>query len=399
MNYLVTPANWRNLTDLICQRPDGVLVPSANVATTREELRSRAQPLPGTDVVLKTSGSTSGNGHLVGLSWQALDASGRSTAQVLGEGDWLLALPCHHIAGFQVLARAALAGRTPYVLDLEGGFSPQRFAQLARKMPAGSFVSLVPTQLQRLLAAGEAAVLSDFAAVLVGGAPTSSALLQTAKDAGIKVVTTYGMTETCGGLFYNQLPLPGAQVRIVPEDARASLTLPGAGADFPTVSPATGRIELAGPMIAQGYLDAPTSSSFFYEGDTRWHRTNDIGTMEGGKLVVRGRADDTIISGGLKISATEITAALRAHPNVQDALSVGIPDPEWGEVVGALVIAKNCHPAHLRDFVADRLGHSCAPRIIAFVQSLPYLAPGKVDRRTGRAVLERARHDGTAWTK
>jgi O-succinylbenzoic acid--CoA ligase len=222
---------------------------------------------------------------------------------------------------------------------------------------------LVPTQLQRLLADDDAPAresLASYDAVLVGGAATPQALLSRAREAGIKVVTTYGMSETCGGCVYDGLPLSGV----------------GVGFD------GNGRIRLSGPTIAAGYRLRPDLTRAVF--GTDGFRTGDLGRWDdGGRLQVVGRADDMIISGGEKIAPAAVEAVLAAHPAVAEVAVLGAPDPEWGERVIALV---RLHAGALltlddaREHVASGLSRVAAPRELHVLESLPVLASGKPDR-------------------
>ena len=190
----------------------------------------------GTAVVIATSGST-GEPKLVALSGAALRASARATeARLGGPGRWLLALPAEHVAGIQVIVRALLAGAPPVVMDLRTGFRPDAFAAATAALgPGRRYTSLVPTQLRRILdAEGAVAALRSYAAVLVGGAALDPATRERALAAGVRVVTTYGMSETAGGCVYDGVPLDGVTVEL-DED---------------------GRILLGGPTLASGYLRA-----------------------------------------------------------------------------------------------------------------------------------------------
>src|SRR5699024_7768721 len=148
----------------------------------------------------------------------------------------------------------------PTVLDLSGGFDPAAFTAAARSMPAGRrYTSLVPTQLVKALEHPDAVgALRMFDAVLVGGAATSPALRERAVDAGVALVRTYGMSETCGGCVYEGVPLDGVRVRIEPE---------------------TSRILLGGDVLADGYRNARAHPAF---GDPGWCRTDDAGGCAGG---------------------------------------------------------------------------------------------------------------------
>ncbi|MGY2078319.1 o-succinylbenzoate--CoA ligase [Modestobacter sp. SYSU DS0657] len=324
-------------------------------AAAREVLRPDEPLEPGTDLVVVTSGST-GAGKGVLLSAAALRASATATLDRLGgPGSWLLALPTSAVGGLQVLVRSALAGREPAVL---GRGEP--LAAAAARLPAGDrrYTALVPTQLRRYLAE-EPDALASFDAVLVGGAATDAALLTEARAAGVRVVRTYGMSETAGGCVYDGVPLDGVSVRV-----------------------ADG-IELAGPVLAHGYRRDPAATAeAFHDG---WFRTRDAGTLSAdGVLTVHGRLDDVVISGGVNVSPQAVEAALREHPSVADAVVTGLPDPEWGQrVVAAVVPAPGAVPglAELRPWVADRLGAAAAPKDLHLIDAVPTLHTGKPDRR------------------
>jgi o-succinylbenzoate---CoA ligase len=345
-------------------RPLAVLPagPPAAVQAARDVLRPDEPLEPGADLVVVTSGST-GRGRGVLLSAAALRASAAATlARLGGPGSWLLALPVAAIAGLQVVCRSVLSGREPVALQPD-----ETMAQAAARLPAGDrrYTALVPTQLRRLLDA-EPETLRGFDAVLVGGAATDPALLERARAAGVRVVTTYGMTETAGGCVYDGRPLDGVRVRIEVDG-----------------------VQLAGPTLALGYrLDPAATAEAFADG---WFRTRDAGTVDGeGRLTVHGRLDDVVISGGVNVAPAAVEAALREHPDVADAVVFGRPDPEWGQrVVAAVVPAPGAAPAlaALRTWVAEGLGPGAAPRELHVVAAVPTLHTGKPDRRRLIATL------------
>ena len=143
-----------------------------------------------------------------------------------GEGQWLLALPLQYVAGVQVLVRSLFAGTRPWAMDLSNGFTTEGFTAAALELTDKiRFTSLVPAQLKRLLddpSADTLAVLRRFNGILLGGGPVSQALLVAARDAGLRVVTTYGAAETAGGCVYDGFPLEGVAVRVA-EDGRIHL--------------------------------------------------------------------------------------------------------------------------------------------------------------------------------
>ena len=337
----------------------------------------------GVAVVVRTSGTT-GAPRDVLLSAAALRASADATAERLGgPGAWVLALPPANIAGIQVLVRAHLAG-TPVVVCEPGPFRPATFTAATDQLVtlAGSarrYTSLVPTQLHRLLddEAGTRALLA-FAAVLVGGAAVPASLLARARAAGVAVVRTYGMTETCGGCVYDGRPLDGVRIRLDGD----------------------GGVLLAGPVLADGYLGRPelTDQAFVVLPDEegrsgasiRWLHTADLGRVgPDGRLHVLGRADDVVVTGGVKVSPGPVEQVLAALPGVREACVVGVPDEEWGQVLVALLVVGPSGPPALdevRLVVAERLGPAAAPRRLVTVPALPHLGPGKPDRRAAAAL-------------
>ncbi|MGY1590350.1 o-succinylbenzoate--CoA ligase [Geodermatophilus sp. SYSU D00708] len=340
--------------------------PPAAVAAARAVLRPEEPLEPGADLVVVTSGST-GGGRGVLLPAAAVRASGEATlARLGGPGAWLLALPVSAIAGLQVLARSILAGTRPTV-PARG----ERLADALARMPGGRrYTALVPTQLRRYLDA-EPDALRAFDAVLVGGAATDPALLGRAREAGVAVATTYGMTETAGGCVYDGEPLAGVGVRV-----------------------GEGGVELSGPVLALGYrLDPEGTAAAFADG---WFRTRDAGTLgTDGRLTVHGRLDDVVVTGGVNVAPQAVEGALREHPDVADAVVFGRPDPEWGQrVVAAVVPAPGAEPdlATLRPWVAERLGGPAAPRELHRIAAVPTLHTGKPDRRGLAAAVTDGRH-------
>jgi O-succinylbenzoic acid--CoA ligase len=331
--------------------PDG---PPAVVDAARAVLRPDVPPEDGADLVVLTSGST-GTGRAVLLPAAAVRASAAATlARLGGPGSWLLALPVSAIAGLQVLCRSVLSGRAPTLLARDEPLS----AAVARMPADRRYTSLVPTQLRRFLDA-EPDALRAFDAILVGGAATDPGLLARARDAGVAVVTTYGMTETAGGCVYDGDPLDGVRVRV-----------------------ADGGIEVAGPVLALGYrLDPGATAEAFADG---WFRTKDAGRVEAGWLTVTGRLDDVVVTGGVNVAPQAVEAALREHPAVADAVVFGRPDDEWGaRVVAAVVPTPGALPplGELRAWVTGRLGGAAAPRELHLLDAVPTLHTGKPDRR------------------
>jgi o-succinylbenzoate---CoA ligase len=318
-----------------------------------------------TAVVIATSGST-GEPKAVELSAAALTASASASLRHIGAGPgerWLCCLPTFHIAGIGVLVRSLIAGLEPVIVP---AVTPEILAA-----SGCAHVSLVPTQLRRLLDAG--ASPGKVKTVLLGGAAAGDALLAEARAGGWRVVTTYGMSETCGGCVYDGVPLDDVSVRL-------GAALSGAGAE---------QIQISGPVLFSGYLGQPgLTASALRDG---WFHTADLGWWRAdGTLGVRGRADDVINTGGEKVVPGEVEAVLGTCEGVADVVVVGIPDAEWGEAVTAFVVAAD--PAvppdleQLRTQVREAVSVYAAPKRVVVMPEFPLLPSGKPDRTALRHI-------------
>lgn len=389
--------------------------------------------LEDTALVVPTSGST-GTAKAVALSLAALTASQDATAQLFaadgtapdsrGHGFWLPLLPPTHIAGVQVLARAHRTGQVlglpgpalPDPLpDLRGHFDAAAFVELAgpvleqaERSGLPAFTSLVPTQLTRIVtgATGDDArargLLKRFAAVLVGGAATSTDVLTRARGQRIPVRTTYGSSETAGGCVYDSRPLPGVSLSVLDPD-----------------EPGAGRLRISSPTLALGYLtadgvtdggvfaaasaptaregtDAPAAGApVADDGADRAFLTSDLAEIgDDGALTVLGRADDVINTGGRKVLPQDVERAidrsLMLRDLVRTSVVVGVPDPEWGQRVEALVtLEEGTDPAEASALVRSALRTTevpahMIPKRVHVVEELPLLGIGKVDRAAAR---------------
>jgi len=364
-------------------QPDAVIGPDG-------EARDRSGTpgvAPETAVIIGTSGST-GEPKGVELSAAALTHSARASLRKVGAraGErWLCCLPVSHVAGLQVLVRSLVGGTEPVIA------AEATARSVAVAAAAGcAHVSIVPTQLVRLLGDEQGALsLARYRSVLVGGAAAGAAALGAARAAGINVVTTYGMSETCGGCVYDGAPLDGVSVR-VDED---------------------GRLRIAGPVLMNRYHRRPdltaevlkntglensglTNTGLTNTGLTntgpagpgitaREFVTSDLGFVADGRVVVRGRADDVINTGGHKVVPGEVAAALSDCPGVREVVVVGRPDPEWGERVTAVVVPTDPDdPPGLelvRTHVSTRLPRYACPSEVVLTDAIPVLPSGKPD--------------------
>jgi O-succinylbenzoic acid--CoA ligase len=327
-------------------------------------------------VVIETSGSTASPKRVL-LSTDALLASAAASGVALGgDGQWLLALPAHYIAGVQVLVRSITAGTEPVFLPT-GHFDPAVFADHARRLEHPlRFTSLVPVQLARLLDAADTdagllAVLTRFTGILVGGQAVSAKLVERADRFGIRLLRTYGSSETAGGCVYNGRPIGNTVVRAI-----------------------DGELEISGSVLAEGYLDDAdrTRERFVTENGRRWYRTGDLGAVAAdGTVSVTGRADNVIISGGEKVFLDAVQSVVRGLPGLAEAVIVPAEDPAWGQV--PVVVLAHHRGAQVPDLpmvrsaVAAALGNPARPARIVTVRAIPQLASGKPDRQALAAVV------------
>jgi len=313
-------------------------------------------------IVVGTTGS-SGISKEVGISAAAILASAQASNKYLGAkpGDtWSLLLPLTHIAGVNVLVRAQELGNEP--LDLRGEQS---------EYPRVDFTGIVPAQLFAALN-GEKALLQhlvDAKAVLVGGAALPDALRAQGQAAGITIVTTYGMTETTGGCVYNGEPLDGVEIKINSDN----------------------HIAIKGAVLAEIYIGAEKMwDSAVKDG---WFVTADLGKIEGGKLIVEGRSDDVIISGGENISLGQIEKSLQAHFPQLTCAAFAVSNPQWGDslhlaVVGDGLLAE----ADINSYLATEFGSFAKVKGFLHVPELPLMGIGKVDRKKLAELFTEASH-------
>ena len=227
---------------------------------------------------------------------------------------------------------------------------------------SSDFESIVPTQLHRAINRDQELLgaLQSARAVIVGGAILSNDLFTGAIELGINVITTYGMSETAGGCIYNNEPLPGVQIRLNEES----------------------QIELRGPMLALGYLTSDGSIENSPAFDAGWFTTTDLGEITpDNRLRVLGRTDDIVITGGVKVSLSEVERVIRTHPEISEALCAVTADEEWGHrIIVGIVANSPISLAEIRDYVGNRISRIAAPRAIVRLQEIPLRGIGKPDR-------------------
>ncbi len=342
--------------------------------TADRAARGSLEELPA--AVLFTSG-TSGTPKGAILSHRAFIASARASEQNLGwlEGDrWLLSMPLAHVGGLSVLTRTLLARKAAILTNFRGA-DPHPICEVIARERA-TIVSFVPTMLARLFESEPDYRFPSYVrAVLLGGAPAPASLLEEARIRGVPLLTTYGLTEACSQVTTQRYgtrpgleqgaghPLPGLELRIV-----------------------EGEIQVRGPNTISGYL-FEERRPFSADG---WFQTGDHGSLDAeGRLHVRGRRSDLIVTGGENVYPFEVEQALERWPEIARACVFGVPDEIWGETVACAVVLE---PAARRDrepdllarleaYLRDELAPHKRPRRVAFVESIEVGPGGKVDRR------------------
>jgi O-succinylbenzoic acid--CoA ligase len=331
--------------------------------------------------IIFTSG-TSGRAKGAVLSHGAFIASARASEFNLGWRDddrWLLGMPLAHVGGLSIVSRTMLANRTA-VLDTFRGANVRAVLDTIERERI-TIASLVPTMLRRIFDEEPAYRFPRcLRALLLGGAPSSPTLLEEARARGVPALTTYGMTETCSQMTTQRLGTP-----------------PGAehGAGHPLdgfeIRTSEAEIQVRGPALMSGYL-VPSSDELerpFLPGG--WFRTGDLGELDDdGRLHLRGRANDMLITGGENVYPLEVEQALEGAANVLAACVFGVADEVWGDLVVCAVVPRAMpggvpeREAFLRrlgTFARDHLAPHKRPRKVALLESLPVNASGKLDRR------------------
>ena len=305
-------------------------------------------------LVLFTSGTT-GTPKAARLARDNLEANARAANEVLevdSRSRFLCVLPLFHVGGLGILFRCQLAGAT---VLLHERFDPQAVARELRE--GATHASLVSSTLARVLEQGDA---FPPAIVAVGGGPVPGPLLERARKAGLRVVQTWGMTETCS-MATCERPRDA-------DGATAGPPLPGF-----EVAVDAGEILVRGPAMMRGYLGQPPLQGGFF-------RTGDLGELDArGRLIVHARRGDLIVSGGENVYPAEVEAALLAHPSVREAAVLPASDERWGQI-GVAYVVTTASDGELRDFLEARIAKYKVPARFVHLGALPRNAAGKIDR-------------------
>jgi O-succinylbenzoic acid--CoA ligase len=303
----------------------------------------------GDAIVMLTSGSTATPKAAI-LTMAAVEASAQMTSDALGVDParhrWLACLPCAHIGGLSVITRAILTS-TPF--DIIERSDAAQIEAIGRQ--GVTHVSLVATTLRRIDP-------TVFDLILLGGSAPPA-------DIPSNVVTTYGMTETGSGIVYDGLPLRGVEIFIAAEDEGGF-----------------GEILVKTPTALRSYRNSDAPFLTGPDGE-QWLSTGDLGRLAGGRLEVRGRMAEVIVSGGEKIYPTDVEAAISVLPGVGEVAVWKRPDPEWGERVVAWIVPTGTPPTlrEVKDAVTGAIAAWAAPKEIEIVEALPRTSIGKIRRK------------------
>jgi O-succinylbenzoic acid--CoA ligase len=332
--------------------------------------------------MLYTSGTT-GQPKLVVLTVMNVLASAAASAARLGvlpNDRWCSPLALYHMGGLAPIYRSVLYGTCliPAPTDTDS-----LLAALFDHEATG--VSLVPVMLDRLLSAGTLPDSLRF--VLLGGAPASDALIERC-EGRVPVCPTYGMTETASQITTARPPEAMANVGTVGRPLFSTTVTILDEDDRPLPTGERGKIVVSGPTVSPGYYDDADSTAAFC---SHGFRTGDVGYLdEDGRLWVKGRASDRIVTGGETVDPSEVRGVLREHPAIADAAVVGLPDDEWGERVSVLIEPENSDIDSIETVESHCRAHLAAykiPRVVAH-GTIPRTESGTVDRESVQACLE-----------
>ena len=342
-------ALWERLPPALAGAECLALMPTDAPPAVRAcfHLDAPTDDLDGIALLVATSGST-GTPRAVRCQSSALLAHPEATVH-----QWVLALPASSMGGLKVIIRGVASGLRPIGFDGALTGALPRIADAEH--PAPLAISMVPTQLAQCLRDPAATnALATFDHVLIGGAHLPAVIAAQAREEGIPIATSYGATETCGGCVIDGTPL----------------------ADVAVTIEADGRIRLRGPMVTRGYRGDPLATQAAFDGDS--FLTNDIGTWdEHGRLQVIGRCDDIVTITGVNVSTNAVAERLLAHPDVTHAAVIVVQRSTHTPELAAFLVGS---PTDLDTWVRDALGAAAVPRTTRWVDELPELPTGKVDR-------------------
>lgn len=327
--------------------------------------------------IFHTSG-TSGKPKTVPLKRGQMISSARSSSfsTQLNPGDlWLHCLPLHHIGGLSIILRSVIYGSAIYSVT---GFDVAGISDILSTDRNVKAVSLVPTQLSRLIEHPGFKTHEDFRFALIGGGRVPDTLRE--KAAGrVPAIFSYGMTETCAQIVATPVDgtaAEGSTGHVIPPNELIICDEQGKQLDIGQ----SGLICLRGPQVFDGYL-TEGDNTFFSDG---WFNTGDYGyTDSNGNLFIESRREDRIVTGGENVDPAEVENALLQLPGISDAAVIGLTDDEWGQVVTAVIVTDPDFTGTLKTLrmaLKSQLADYKIPRRMHIINEMPKTALGKVKK-------------------
>jgi o-succinylbenzoate---CoA ligase len=375
-----------------------------------ESATGEGEPVPGDRLdassphaIVYTSGSSGAPKGveltLSNLMWNAISVGFRTGAS--SSDRWLLCMPLFHVGGYTIIFRSVLHGGA---IVLHPRFDP-KLVSLSLDDDGVTLASFVPAMLTEVLEARGGRPLDPrVRLIFLGGGQPPAQLVAAIRTRRLPVLLTYGMTETCSQVAVANVPdsSAGPSYRaILPSDV--AVTKPGEGDLVELAGPGeVGEVAVRGPTIFKGYWRRPALTRSRFKGG--WFLTGDLGVFQpgaskpgrtAGAIVILGRREETIVTGGEKVFPAEVEGALREHPSVKDAVVMGVDDPKWGQRVVAVVETKGpsgVRPpssSELSAFLRERVGRYKVPKEYRFWDALPRTSTGKTKRADVRLLVER----------
>ena len=381
---------WKHATDLMAESASG-----------GEPVLGGRLDASSPHAIVYTSGSSGAPKGVVltlsNLMWNAISIGLRTGASSVDR--WLLCMPLFHVGGYTIIFRSVLHGSG---IVLHQRFDPNLVSS-SLDNDGVTLASFVPTMLADVLEArGGRPLDPKVRLIFLGGGQPPAQLVAAIRKRRLPVLLTYGMTETCSLVAVSNVLESSAgpsYQAVLP--SHVAVTKPGKGNGVELASPGeVGEVAVRGPTLFKGYWRKPALTRARFKGE--WFLTGDLGIFQDGAskrgrpaggIVILGRREETIITGGEKVFPAEVEAVLREHHSVKDAVVVGVDDPKWGQKVVAVVEAETpgSRPSasELNAFLRERVGRYKVPKEYRFWAALPRTSTGKTKRAEVRLLVER----------
>jgi O-succinylbenzoic acid--CoA ligase len=372
---------WQQVFDLV--QPDIIWRDGEIIKNSKSLLISDSELITQhSSLIMIPTGGSSGKIKFAIHTWETLMASVQGFKEYfqLNYINSFCVLPLYHVSGLMQFMRSFTTGGQLAILP----FKALESGQIYNIEISTFFISLVPTQLQRLLQNPALAKwISQFETVMLGGAPAWDELLEKARFHGIRLAPTYGMTETASQIatlkpddFLNGKVNSG---QILPH---AQITIRNQQGEILNSNQA-GNITIQAQSLALGYYPKIWENQHYFQVD-------DVGFLDAqGYLNIIGRNSDKIISGGENIYPTEIESAIRATQMVSDVCVIGIPDSHWGQALTAIYITKESHTSlDIKTALQNKLSKFKIPKHWIAVPELPRNSQGKINRQKLQQIVE-----------